>query len=92
LETVYKKGYDRKKIENLFSNLEFTQLYDRTFDIPDFGVSSQPFKKETKFNQSSKSHVSSKSRERLMKESSSGASQSRHPLTHDVLHPEKFLM
>ena len=43
LEVIYKKGYDRKKVENLFSNLEFTQLYDRNFDIPDFGVGSNPF-------------------------------------------------
>lgn len=47
LEVIYKKGYDRKKVENLFSNLEFTQLYDRNFDIPDFGVGSNPFKKGT---------------------------------------------
>jgi hypothetical protein len=25
------------KILNLFTNLEFAQLYDRNFDIPDFG-------------------------------------------------------
>ena len=65
LEVIYKKGYDRKKVENLFSNLEFTQLNDRNFDIPDFGVSNNPFKRgndTTKFNQSNKSRISSKSR------------------------------
>jgi len=45
LENIYKKGYERKKIENLFSNLEFTQLYDRNFDIPDFGVANPAAKK-----------------------------------------------
>lgn len=38
LENTYKKGYERKKIENLFTNLEYVQLYDRHFDVPDFGV------------------------------------------------------
>jgi hypothetical protein len=37
LQSVYKKGYEKAKIVNLFTNLEFTQLYDRNFDIPDFG-------------------------------------------------------
>ncbi len=37
LQTIYKKGYEKAKILNLFTNLEFTQLYDRNFDIPDFG-------------------------------------------------------
>jgi hypothetical protein len=47
LETIYKKGYDRKKVEHLYSNLEFTQLYDRSFDIPDFGVPANAFRKGT---------------------------------------------
>lgn len=31
LEATYKKGYERRKIENLFSNLEYAQLLDRNF-------------------------------------------------------------
>ena len=62
LENIYKKGYERRKVENLFSNLEFAQLNDRNFDIPDFGV---PFRKgektaEVVFGSSSKTHFSSK--------------------------------
>jgi hypothetical protein len=34
---VYKKGHEKSKVLNLFTNLEFAQLYDRNFDIPDFG-------------------------------------------------------
>ena len=54
LEGTYKKGYERKKIENLFSNLEFSQLYDRTFDIPDFGrTTGLPGRKSPRNNESS---------------------------------------
>ena len=66
LETIYKKGYDRKKVENLFSNLEFAQLYDRSFDIPDFSVTNAGKKtdkgSERGFGVRTKTHISSKSK------------------------------
>lgn len=86
-------------MENLFSNLEFIQLYDRNFDIPDFGVSNNGFKKgekgtEVAFGVGSKTHISTKSRDKTMKESSSASQGSRikSKLTNEVLHPEKFLL
>ena len=48
LQNVYKKGYDKGKLLNLFSNLEFSQLYDRNFDIPDFGKTIQVSGKNNK--------------------------------------------
>lgn len=99
LESTYKKGYERKKIENLFTNLEFAQLYDRNFEIPDFGVSANAGRRgekltEVGFGVGSKTHFSTKSREKLAKDSSSASQVSRvkYKLTNEVLHPEKFLL
>jgi len=51
------------KILNLFTNLEFTQLYDRNFDIPDFGhnLSSSPTHSK-ELNKSTHSMISSQSK------------------------------
>jgi len=50
----------------LFTNLEFTQLYDRNFEIPDFGVTTNPKKGEKHtdvgFGVGSRTHISTKSR------------------------------
>ena len=58
LQSVYKKGHEKGKIINLFSNLEFSQLYDRNFDIPDFGrtvnINSQATLNKSNLSSSSK--------------------------------------
>lgn len=58
------------KILNLFTNLEFAQLYDRNFDIPDFGhnLTSSPTHSK-QLNKSSRSAISSQSKlDKSMKE------------------------
>jgi hypothetical protein len=81
--------------------LEFAQLYDRNFDIPDFGVANPARKGGEKKSEvgfgSSKSRISIKSKGKdQMGESSMGsqsqASKLRSKLTEEVLHPEKFLL
>lgn len=102
---MYKKGYEKAKIVNLFTNLEFTQLYDRNFDIPDFGrtvnLTGQGNTGAThKSNLSSGSKFSNSAKKSTSKEKGlSGNSSAKETpnqtrnvkLTTEVLHPEKFL-
>ena len=94
LEATYKKGYERRKIENLFSNLEFAQLMDRNFEIPDFGHPASLRKHDsnntkslfsnTKHQQSDRSFKSSSKSKERRKEPSDGK---KDKLTNEVLHP-----
>jgi hypothetical protein len=61
LQNVYKKGYEKGKLLNLYSNLEFVQLYDRNFDIPDFGKTIQVNGKNNK-SQFSKTNLTESSK------------------------------
>lgn len=63
MQNVYKKGYEKIKILNLFTNLEFSQLYDRNFDIPDFGHDIKNSPSHSKeLNKSSHSGISSQTK------------------------------
>jgi hypothetical protein len=42
LANVYRRGIDKDKVVNLFSNLELNQLNDKQFEIPRIGSGPEP--------------------------------------------------
>ena len=52
LANVYRRGIDKDKVVNLFSNLELSQLNDKQFEIPRIGSGSEPHESTGKFDKS----------------------------------------
>lgn len=103
LANVYRRGIDKDKVTNLFSNLDTSQLTDKMFEIPRIGAVDEPEKApEQRPPRDPHSNSSSQRSETVSESSSSNTYKSKQKqgggvaavksgLTKEALHPEMHL-